>query len=173
MSVLGAVFFSSTPQVSWKYADTPCLQKKLLLSLCPGKGAKMNEVISLSKTISFTSGCLLKPRVSFNKIIIHSTDLGWFRCGFWISRKSLSYARKMIVAMMDWQTLCASVCVYVCVYVPVYAHVHTCLIASVCVFVCVWRKMVKSLLIYSILCTKKTRLLVFSESLWKWTSRNT
>lgn len=171
MSVLGAVFFSSAPQASWKYADTPCLQKKLLLSLCPGKGAKMNEVISLSKTISFTSGCLLKPRVSFNKIIIRSTDLGWFRCGFWISRKSLRYARKMIVAMMDWQTLCVSVCVCECLC----SSVRTCTYMSncKCVCACMWRKLVKSLLIYSILCTKKTRLLVFSESLWKWTSRNT
>ena len=92
---------------------------------------------SLGKTISFTLGCILKPHVSFNKIIIHSTGLGRFRCDFWISRKSLSYARKMVVDMMDWQPLCVCVCVCVCACIPVYAHVCRCPIASVYVCVCV------------------------------------
>lgn len=83
--------------------------------------------ILLGKTASFTLWCLLKPYVPFNKIIIRSTDLGWFRCRFWISRKSLSYARKMVVDMIDWQPVCVCVFMYRCMHMYVHVWLQVCM----------------------------------------------
>lgn len=119
----------------------------------------------------FREDCLLyivmpfKALCPFQQITSHSRDLGWFRCGFWISRKSLSCTRKMVVDMTDQQLLCLCACVCLGISICTRTYMFNCM--------CLWRKLVKVLLVYSILFRNKTRLLVFSESLGKWNPMNT
>lgn len=64
-------------------------------------------------------------------------------------------ARKVVVDLLDWQHR-AHVCFCVCVYA------HVCPWCLVCL-----KKKDQILWIYGLLCRRKTKLLVLSESLWK------
>lgn len=106
------------------------------------------------------------PLSPFNKIITQRVDLGWFRCAFWISRRTLSVPGK-------WLWIWWSDKLFVCLCIPVYASVPAhlfCRWVNVCL--CIWTKAEKLHQIYSILFRKKRRFLGFTELLWKRASVN-
>lgn len=124
-------FFQVHIRGAWKYAHS--LSSKAASSIAFSWWGCKDES-SLTWWICFRQDSLpdtaipFIPLSPFNKVITQHTDLGWFRCAFWISRRTLC-ARKMAVDMMEWQTVC--VFVYLCMH----RYVHICLQVGECMSV--------------------------------------
>lgn len=94
-------------------------------------------------------------------------DLGWFRCAFWISKRTLSVPGK-------WLWICWSDKLFVCVCIPVYASVHAHPFAGGWMYVCVYEQKQRSYIRFTTYCPgRKGGFLVLlsycgNEHPWTW-----
>lgn len=169
MNMSTLYFFQVHIRGAWKYARS--LSSKAASSIAFSWWGCKDES-SLTWWICFRQDSLpdtaipFIPLSPFNKVITQHTDLGWFRCAFWISRRTLSVPGKWL---WIWWSDKLCVCLYTCVCIGTCTSV--CRWVNVCM--CIWTKAEKLHQIYRILFRKTRRFLGFSELLWKRASVNT